>query len=74
MTTDELENAALKLDPKSRARLAERLLASLERLSDAENAQLWAEEAQRRDLELDKDQTLARSSEDVLRDVKSRLS
>ena len=74
MTTDELENAALKLDPKSRARLAERLLASLERLSDAENAQLWAEEAQRRDLELDKDQALARSSEDVLRDVKSRLS
>jgi len=74
MTTDELENAALKLDPKSRARLAERLLASLERLSDTENAQLWAEEAQRRDSELDKDQTLARSSEDVLRDVKSRLS
>ena len=54
MKLEELEAAALKLDAKARARLAERLLSSLETLSDAENAQLWAEEAQRRDAELDK--------------------
>ena len=48
MSIDELEAAALKLEPKARARLAERLLDSLEHLSPDENARLWAEEAQRR--------------------------
>ena len=43
----ELEAAALKLEPKARARLAERLLDSLENLSPGENALIWAEEAQR---------------------------
>jgi len=73
MTLEELEAAALKLDPKARARLAESLLASLETLSDAENARLWAEEAQRRDAELDKDSGLARPAADVMRDARSRL-
>jgi hypothetical protein len=49
VSTEELEQAALKLAPHDRARLAERLLDSLESLSDEENAQLWAEEAARRD-------------------------
>ena len=74
MTVDELENAVLKLDSKSRARLAERLLKSLENLSDAENAQLWAEEAQRRDRELDIGEASSRPAEDVLRDARTRLS
>lgn len=37
MSIDELEAAVLKLDPKARARLAERLLDSLEGLTPAEN-------------------------------------
>ena len=49
----ELEAAALKLEPKARARLAERLLDSLENLSPEENALIWAEEAQRRSEALD---------------------
>ena len=49
MSTEELEVEALKLAPQDRARLAEKLLQSLESLSDDENAKLWAEEAQRRD-------------------------
>ena len=73
MTLEELEAAAMKLDSKARARLAESLLASLETLSDAENARLWAEEAQRRDAELDKDASLARPAADVMRDARSRL-
>ncbi len=73
MKLEELEAAALKLDSKARARLAESLLASLETLSDAENAQLWAEEAQRRDAELDKDAGMARPAAEVLRDARSRL-
>ncbi|MDP2391466.1 MAG: addiction module protein, partial [Acidobacteriota bacterium] len=48
MSIEELEAAALKLEPKSRARLAERLLESLEQLSPEENARIWAEEAERR--------------------------
>ena len=48
MKIEELEAAALMLDPKGRARLAERLLESLDSLSPEENAQIWAEEAQRR--------------------------
>ena len=53
MSIDDLEAAALKLDPKARARLAERLLDSLEQLSPDENARIWAEEAQRRAEALD---------------------
>ena len=36
MSTQELENEALKLSPRDRARLAERLLESLENLTDEE--------------------------------------
>lgn len=42
-----LENA-LSLDVQERAALAERLLASLDELSEEEAQRLWAEEAQRR--------------------------
>ena len=53
MSIDELEREALKLDPEYRARLAARLPASLEGLSE-ENTRLWAEEAARRDAEWDR--------------------
>ena len=39
---------ALSLDVDDRAALAERLLASLDELSEEEAERLWAEEAQRR--------------------------
>ena len=52
MDLQTLETEALKLTPNARARLAEKLLQSLETLSEAENEQLWAEEAQRRHQEL----------------------
>jgi len=73
VTIEEIESEVLKLDTKSRARLAEKLLSSLENLSDAENAKLWAEEAQRRDRELDADSTLGKPVDNVLRDARSRL-
>ena len=53
MSIEELEAKALKLNPSARARLAERLLESLETLSEEENARLWAEEAERRDMTWD---------------------
>ena len=49
MSNEELELEALKLAPQERTRLAEKLLESLENLSDDENARLWAEETERRD-------------------------
>ncbi|MEK7270901.1 MAG: addiction module protein [Planctomycetota bacterium] len=69
MKTLELESKALKLSPEARAHLAERLLESLEDLSEEENTRLWAMEAQRRDAE----SVRGRPAKDVLRDARKRL-
>jgi len=71
MSTEELEREALKLPPRDRARLAERLLESLETLTDVENEKIWAEEAARRDAAWDS--AAARPAADVLREARSRL-
>jgi len=73
MSTEELEIEVLRLPPRDRARLAEKLLQSLENLSDEENARLWAEEAKRRDQVWDADLTMGRPSDDVFRDARARL-
>jgi hypothetical protein len=73
MTIDDHETAALKLDPKARARLAGRLLESLEELSPEENARIWAEEAQRRAEALDAGSLRSRPAEDVFRDAQTRI-
>ncbi|HEY3353480.1 MAG TPA: addiction module protein [Polyangia bacterium] len=75
MTGDEseIERAALELEPRSRAKLAERLLASLDSLSEAEIQALWAEEAERRDAELEAGAEAARPAADVFRDARARL-
>jgi len=49
MSIKEVEAAALKLVPKDRARLAGRLLESLENLSEEESEILWVQEAEQRD-------------------------
>ncbi len=73
MSIDDIEAEVLKLDPQSRARLAKRLLESLETLSDQENERLWAEEADRRDAEWDAAPDSGRSAADVLRDARAKL-
>lgn len=73
MGIDELEAEALKLELPDRARLAERLLASLEGLSEEENTRLWAEEAARRDAEWDRMPATGRPAEEVFRDARARL-
>ena len=73
-TAAEIEAVALKLSPRARARLAERLLHSLESLSEQENKALWIEEAQRRNQELDAESAVMRPSEEVFREVRSSLS
>lgn len=73
MTVKDIERHSLKLDARSRARLAEKLLHSLDELSDVENEQLWAKEALRRHDELSKGKAKARPASDVFRDARARL-
>ncbi len=73
MKIEDLEVAALRLDPKSRARLAERLLESLESLSPEENARIWAEEAQRRADALEAGTLSSRPADDVFREARARI-
>ena len=71
MTIEELEAEVLKLDLASRARLATKLLTSLEALSEAEIEGLWVEEAERRNEEWDDAE--AKPAEEVLRAIRSQL-
>ena len=73
MSIDEIEAAALQLEPKARARLANRLLESLDELSPEENERLWAEEAQRRAEAMNAGTLSSRSAEDVFRDARARI-
>ena len=74
MTNKQVETEALKLSPQARAELAEKLLRSLDDLSEEEIARLWAEEAVRRDAELDDGTASMRDAEDVFKDARARLS
>ena len=65
MSFDEIEFEALKLSPAARARLADRLLASLGALSDEQNANEWAHEAARRDRAWELDRSAGRSAPEV---------
>ena len=73
MSINDIEAEALKLDPQARARLAKKLLESLETLSDEENERLWAEEADRRDATWDSAPGSGRPAGDVLRDARAKL-
>ena len=73
MSIEEIEAEALKLDPRARARLASKLLESLEALSAEENSAAWAKEAERRDASIDDDPSLARPADDVFDSARSNL-
>ena len=73
MTLKELETEALRLNPAARARLAKKLLNSLDALSEAEVERLWVEEAERRNDQIERGVVEARRAEDVFRDARARL-
>lgn len=73
MNIDDIEAEVLKLEPQVRARLARRLLESLETLSVEENERVWAEEADRRDADWDSTPGPVRPVADVLRDARANL-
>lgn len=73
MTVRNIEKQLMKLDARSRAKLASRLLLSLDELSDEENEQLWAQEALRRHEELNKRKATSRPASIVFREARARL-
>jgi hypothetical protein len=75
LNLEELEVAVLKLNPHARAQLAEKFLQSLDVLSEAENTRLWADEALRRDEELETGAAvIPRAAEDVFCEARARLT
>ena len=70
---EDLESQAMKLGPRDRARLAGKLLESLEELGDEENERLWAKEAQRRDRTWGAGDAPPRSAQDVLKDARGQM-
>ena len=73
MDVQTVEHEALSLPPEDRASLAQKLLLSLERLSEEELAQAWLIEADRRARELDSGDVQPISAEEVRRRAKAML-
>lgn len=71
MTLTELENEVLRLDPPTRARLAEVLLRSLDELSGQEVEALWLDEAERRERAWDAGEVQGIPAEQVMRELRS---
>ena len=64
---------AAKLSPKERARLALRLIKSLDPGEDEDAEQVWLEEAERRLEAYDTGSTTPRPAEEVLSEIERRL-
>ena len=68
-----IEKEVLALPLEERARLAEKLLESLENLSEQESEQLWLDEAVRRAKEIDEGKVKLVTSEELERRVQALL-
>jgi putative addiction module component (TIGR02574 family) len=73
MSIEELEAEMLRLDPKGRARLAGRLLESLDDLTPEESTQIWVEEAERRAAAVEAGRLSARPAAAVFQDARARV-
>jgi putative addiction module component (TIGR02574 family) len=73
MDANTIRREALLLPPEQRAELAERLLSSLESLSDAEAEQLWFAEAARRAEEIDRGMAKRYTAEEVRQQAQALL-
>lgn len=69
----ELESRVLKLSRKDRARLAQRLISSLDEGADANAEKLWLEEAERRLAELKSGKVVGSPAEKVVKKARSSL-
>lgn len=68
-----IEDEALHLSPEERAKLAQRLLLSLDSLSDIETEESWLAEAQLRAQEIDRGEVQAIPAEEVRRKARALL-
>ena len=73
MTVKNIEKKVLELNVKSRAKLANKLLSSLDDLSETEIDKLWAEEALRKNEEISKGKVKLRPAEEVFNEARKRL-
>lgn len=71
-TYEEIEIAALALPPDARAMLAEHLLESLSADEQQRIDDLWAEEAEQRDMEIENGIVAAVPGEEVMNRLRSR--
>lgn len=69
----QIESEALALPVQERAALAQRLLLSLEDISDQEFEKLWADESVRRAADFDSGKTTSISGEEVARKARALL-
>ena len=69
----QLESKVLKLSVRERARLAERLLSSLDDQTDADAEKLWVEEAERRLDELRSGTVRSKPAGSVFRKARSAV-
>jgi hypothetical protein len=75
MITDlkEIENSALNLNMRDKARLADKLLQSIHGKIDTEIEQAWIEEVQKRKESLKSGEASFHSASDVLNEARKRL-
>ena len=73
MTVQNLEKELMSLDARSRAKLASKLISSLEELSEDEIEKLWIEEAARREKEINEGKAKLKSAESVFKNAHARI-
>lgn len=71
MSVEELKTEILRLNPEARANLAREILASLDAINEPEIEALWAEEAVRRDEELDNKDARAFQVDEIHRTIRN---
>ena len=74
MNADQLEAEVMKLSLEARARLAEKLILSLDAPTEEENLRLWVAEAERRLSDLRGGKAKEIPAEEVLRRARSAIS
>lgn len=75
MITDlkEIENSALNLNNKDKARLADKLLLSIQGKIDPEIEKAWIDEVQKRKKSLESGEASLHSASDVLKEARERI-
>jgi putative addiction module component (TIGR02574 family) len=73
MNTEQLEAEIMKLSLDARAKLAEKIILSLDAPSEEENLQLWVQEVERRLKDLREGKVKEVAAEDVFRRARAAI-